>query len=475
MIYMFSHDISFSKQIMEKIGEGEIFADETRLASAARERKPDGLIFDLRSGVRPFRFLELIYMEEPNIIIVVILPSVGLAEEVYSDKEFYWPVDAEKIAEELKNLKDDRKLLEEVGIVGRSEELVKAVKVVKKLALSDVNVLITGPSGAGKEVIARAIHKESNKSKSPFIAVNVAAMAPGIIESELFGHEKGAFTGASSKRIGVFEQASDGIIFLDEIGEIPLEIQAKLLRVIEERTFSRVGGNAKIEADFRLVAATNKNLIDEVNAGRFREDLYYRLSVVSIELPSLHDRIADISPLALHFIEERKKELKSDRLKIESGALKLFHRYEWPGNVRELRNVVYSFSVTSPSGRIRAEDFEKYVRERKPRSNLLPVVTGRTPEAAEHQIILQALMALTGEIKELRFLIDSELEKMRNIESGSIDSLVGRSSSMKVDDAEKELIMRALDESGGNRKQAARILGMGERTLYRKLDKYGLK
>jgi len=475
MIYMFSHDISFSKQIMEKIGEGEIFADETRLASAARERKPDGLIFDLRSGVRPFRFLELIYMEEPNIIIVVILPSVGLAEEVYSDKEFYWPVDAEKIAEELKNLKDDRKLLEEVGIVGRSEELVKAVKVVKKLALSDVNVLITGPSGAGKEIIARAIHKESNKSKSPFIAVNVAAMAPGIIESELFGHEKGAFTGASSKRIGVFEQASDGIIFLDEIGEIPLEIQAKLLRVIEERTFSRVGGNAKIEADFRLVAATNKNLIDEVNAGRFREDLYYRLSVVSIELPSLHDRIADISPLALHFIEERKKELKSDRLKIESGALKLFHRYEWPGNVRELRNVVYSFSVTSPSGRIRAEDFEKYVRERKPRSNLLPVVTGRTPEAAEHQIILQALMALTGEIKELRFLIDSELEKMRNIESGSIDSLVGRSSSMKVDDAEKELIMRALDESGGNRKQAARILGMGERTLYRKLDKYGLK
>ncbi len=475
MIYVFSHDISFSNQIIEKVGEGEVISDETQLASAARERKPEGVIFDLRSGIRPFRFLERIYMEEPDIIIIVILPAVGLAEEILSDKEFYWPVDGEKISDEFKNLRAGRKLLEDLDIVGRSDELIKAAEVVKKLALSDINVLITGPSGAGKEVIARAIHKESGKPETPFVAVNVAAMAPGIIESELFGHEKGAYTGASSRRIGVFEQASDGIIFLDEIGEIPFEIQAKLLRVLEERSFSRVGGNIKIKANFRLVAATNKNLIDEVNAGRFREDLYYRLSVVSIELPSLHDRIADISPLAFYFLEERKKDLKSDRLKIESGALRLFHRYEWPGNVRELRNVVYSFSVTSTSGRIRAEDFEKYISERKPRSKLLPVVTGRTPQAAEHQIMMQALMALTGEIKELRFLIESELEKMSGGDSGSMDSLIGRSGSMKVDDAEKELIMRALDESGGNRKRAAEILGMGERTLYRKLDKYGLR
>ncbi|UCE65995.1 MAG: sigma-54-dependent Fis family transcriptional regulator [Candidatus Zixiibacteriota bacterium] len=475
MILVFSHDISFSNRIIEKIGDGEIISDETHLASAARERKPECIIFDLRSGIRPFRFLERVYMEEPDIIIIVILPAVGLTEEILSDKEFYWPVDPEKISEEFKNIGDDRKLLEDTGIVGRSDDLIKAAKVVKKLALSDVNVLITGPSGAGKEVIARAIHKESGKPESPFIAVNIAAMAPGIIESELFGHEKGAFTSASSRRIGVFEQASDGIIFLDEIGEIPLEIQAKLLRVLEERSFSRVGGNVKIEANFRLVAATNKNLIDEVNTGRFREDLYYRLSVVSIGLPALHDRIADISPLAFHFLEERKEDLKSDRLKIESRALRLFHRYEWPGNVRELRNVVYSFSVTSTSGRIRAEDFEKYIHERKPRSNLLPVVTGRTPEAAEHQIMMQALMALTGEIKELRFLIESELEKMRGGDSSPVDSFIDRSGSMKVDDAEKELIMRALDESGGNRKRAAEILGMGERTLYRKLDKYGLR
>jgi len=412
-------------------------------------------------------------MEEPDIIVLVILPSIGINEEVLSDREFFWPVEESEIADELARIEDDRKLLDKIGITGRSRELVKAASVVEKVSSSDINVLITGPSGAGKEIVARAIHTGSGESEKPFVAVNVAAMAPGIIESEMFGHEKGAFTGASSRRIGVFEQASDGV--MDEIAEIPLEIQAKLLRVLEERSFSRVGGSTKIDAQFRLLAATNKNLIEEVGAGRFREDLYYRLSVVTIELPALRDRIADISPLAFHFLEERKAELKSDRLKIEAGALKLFHRYDWPGNVRELRNVIYSFTVTSPSGRIRAEDFEKYVEERKPRSSLLPVVTGRTPDAAEHQIMMQALMTLTNEIKELRYLIESELDKMRNIESGILDLSLDRSGAVRVDEAEKELIKRALDETGGNRKRAAEMLGMGERTLYRKLDKYGLR
>jgi DNA-binding NtrC family response regulator len=475
MIYIFSHDISFSNGIMDEIGAGEIFPDETHLAAAIRDQKPQGIIFDLRSGSRPFRLIERIYMEEPDVIVIILLPSTGISEEILSDKEFYWPVDERKIATEFKSLSEDRKLLKDIGLVGRSIELVMAAKTIKKLASSDVNVLITGPSGAGKEVVARAIHTESDKSDRPFIAANVAAMAPGIIESELFGHEKGAFTGASSRRVGIFEQASDGIIFLDEIAEIPLEIQAKLLRVLEERSFNRVGGNVSIEANFRLIAATNKNLIDEVDAGRFREDLYYRLSVVSIELSALHDRIADISPLAFHFLEERKRELKSDRLEIEPGALKMFHRYEWPGNARELRNVIYSFSVTSPSGRIRADEFEKYVRERKPRSNLLPVVTGRTPQAAEHQIMMQALMALTNEIRELRSLIEFELEKIRIAEGRPVDSFNHGSSSLKVDQAEKQLIIQALDETGGNRKRAAEILGIGERTLYRKLDKYGLK
>ncbi len=475
MIYIFSHDISFSNQVSELAGEAELFSDETRLASELKAKKPDAMLFDLRSGVRPIKMIERIFMEEPSIVIFVIQPSIGLADEILSDKEFYWPVEIETIVIALKDIKEDRELLNKTGIVGRSSDLIKAAGIVTKVASSDINVLITGPSGVGKEVIARAIHKESKKTNVPFVAVNVAAMAPGIIESELFGHEKGAFTGAASRRIGVFEQASDGIIFLDEIGEIPIEIQAKLLRVLEERSFSRVGGTAKVKANFRLLAATNRNLLDEVAAGRFREDLYYRLSVVTIDLPSLFERKADISPLAHYFLEERKRELKSDSLKIEPGAMKLFHRYEWPGNVRELKNVIYSFSVTGPSGRVRAEDFEKYVQERRPRSKLLPVVTGRTPEAAEHQIMMQALFALTNEVKELRFLIESELDRMKSIDNNHGFSATSRSGPVNIEDAERELIIRALEESGGNRKTAADMLGMGERTLYRKLDKYGLK
>jgi DNA-binding NtrC family response regulator len=475
MIYLFSQDISFSKRLLELTGGGESFADETRLASAIRKSKPEAVVFDLRSGIRPLRLLERIYLEEPDIITISILPAIGISEEIYSDKELFWPIDENDIVRELERIKSERRLLNRIGIVGRSQQLVKAGQAVEKVASFDVNVLITGPSGAGKEIVARAIHNESDRSNGPFVAVNVAAMAPGIIESELFGHEKGSFTGATSRRTGVFEQASGGTIFLDEIGEIPPEIQAKLLRVLEERSFTRVGGNISITADFRLLAATNRNLIDEVNSGRFREDLYYRLSVVSIDLPALRERVADIAPLALYFLEERKKELKSDRPEIEFGALKMFHRYDWPGNVRELRNVIYSYSVTSRSGRIKAEDFEKYIHEKRPRSNLLPVVTGRTPGAAEHQIILQALMSLTSEIRELRYLIESELEKMRAGNGGTFDSGAGRSPSIKVEDAERELIQRALDETGGNRKKAAEMLGMGERTLYRKLYKYGMK
>ncbi len=477
MIYLFSHDLSFSDQLLKSLPgrEAQSFTDEIRLASVLNETEPDGIIFDLRSGMRPLKLIERAYVEKPSIIAVVIMPAIGITEDLSCDKELFWPVEAVDVVEAFEKIVRDRKLLGSCGIIGRSAELIKAAGTVKKVASSDVNVLITGPSGTGKEIIARAIHSGSGQSGNPFIAVNVAALAPGIIESELFGHERGAFTGATSRRIGAFEQASDGIIFLDEIGDIPLEIQAKLLRVLEQRSFTRVGGNVQINADFRLLAATNKVLQDEVASGRFRDDLYYRLSVVTIDLPALSLRKPDVSPLAFHFLARRKKELKTDNLSIEPGALRLFYRYEWPGNVRELKNVIDSFSVTSASGRIRTSDFEQYVRERRPSSELLPVVTGRTSEAAEHQIMLQAIMALTGEVSSLRRLIEREMERVRVTNGGFAESAGFRSGPVKMEAAEKELMIRALDEANGNRKKAARILGIGERTLYRKLDKYGLR
>lgn len=477
MIYIFSHDLSLSEKIIGAIPDkkGELFTDEIRLASILNESAPEAIIFDLRTGTRPMKLLERVFFEKPSIIVITLLPGVGVYEEIYSDRELYWPVEISDIVDDFQKVRKDREVLRSCGIVGRSRELSRAADVVKKIASSDISVMITGPSGAGKEVIARAIHSNSDRADKPFIAVNVAAMAPGIIESELFGHEKGSFTGASSRRIGAFERASGGVLFLDEIGEIPTGIQAKLLRVLDQKEFTRVGGNENIKADFRLLGATNRNLQDEIDAGRFREDLYFRINVVSIDIPPISERIADIAPLTYYFLNRRKKELKADNLSIEPGALRQFHRYNWPGNVRELKNVIDSFSVISSTGKIRSSDFENYVQSKKPKSELLPVVTGRTSESAEHQIMLQAILSLTSEVSSLRHMIETELERLRFAETSIADTDGARPDSVRMDDAERELIIKALSETGGNRKKAASLLGIGERTLYRKLDKYGLK
>ncbi len=477
MIYVFSNDLTFSENIKEAVGQGgaELFNDETNLASALNAKEPDGILFDFHTGMRATKLLEKIYFERPGIMILLLIPGTGISEEIICDKELYWPIEASEIVKSFEETQKDRDIIKSCDLIGRSKELAAAAKTVTQVAPSEISVLLTGPSGAGKELIARAIHNKSSRPTGPFIPVNVAALAPGIIESELFGHEKGSFTGAHGRRLGVFEQASGGTIFLDEIGEIPPEIQAKLLRVLENRNFTRVGGNTSIAANFRLIAATNRILSDDIATGRFREDLYYRLSVVSIDLPSLQQRKPDIAPLTFYFLKRRSAELGINELTIEPGALRLFHRYEWPGNVRELRNVIDSFSVTSQAGRIKAADFEKYIRERTPRSHLLPMVTGRTPQAAEHQVMMQAILALTNEVSSLRNLIERELENIRFANSNYQNNESERFDSVNIESAEKELISKALIDSDGNRKKAARLLGIGERTLYRKIEKYGLK
>jgi DNA-binding NtrC family response regulator len=475
MIYIFTRDQGFANSIISAFQGRQIETvnDEARLAASIGIS--DGIIFDLRSEPYPIKLMERIYFESPTIPIITIYQYSNIPDETLSDRSFSWPVEPSEIARAFDEIKSDRATIESCGLVGRSQDLAAAARTVLQVAPSDVNVLITGPSGAGKEMIAKAIHDKSSNPQSPFIAVNVAALAPGIIESELFGHEKGSFTGANARRVGVFEQASGGVIFLDEIGEIPLEIQAKLLRVLEQRTFTRVGGNVSIKADFRLVAATNRELADDVSSGRFREDLFYRLRVVSIDLPSLSQRKSDIAPLANYFLSLRKLELGNDILGIEPGAMKLFHRYNWPGNVRELKNVIDSFTITNTSGRISGTDFEKYMMENAPRSNYLPVITKRTPEAAEHQLIFQALVALTNEVISLKHLIERELNRTHIAETTMSEPNPPAYNSVNVEDMEKILVTRALNEAHGNRKKAADLLGIGERTLYRKLDKYGLK
>jgi DNA-binding NtrC family response regulator len=475
MILIFTHDKEFADTIIAALPEnqGEVYDDESRLAGAAV--KADGILFDLRSEYRPVKLMERIYFESPSVPVIAVYQHSEFNDEPLYDRSFVWPINGGEIVRAFDSIKEDRGVIESCGLVGRSKELAAASRVVLQVAPSDVNVLITGPSGSGKEIIARAIHDKSKNPGGPYIAVNVAAMAPGIIESELFGHEKGSFTGAASRRIGVFEQASGGIIFLDEVGEIPMEIQAKLLRVLEQRNFTRVGGNVSITADFRLVVATNRELGDDVANGRFREDLYYRLRVVSIDLPPLVQRKADIAPLAFYFLEKRKQELGNEKLGIEPGAMKLFHQYSWPGNIRELKNVIDSFTITSQNGRISAADFEKYMMENSSHSSYLPVVTKRTPEAAEHQLIFQALVALTNEVVSLKRLIERELERIHVGEPFPVEAQTKAPGSINVEDMEKVLVTRALSEAQGNRKKAAELLGIGERTLYRKLDKYGLR
>jgi len=328
--------------------------------------------------------------------------------------------------------------------------------------------------------VASAIHNNSGRRGGPFIAVNCGAIAEGVLESELFGHERGAFTGAVAQRKGMFETADGGTIFLDEIGEVPLATQVKLLRVIEQKSFMRVGGSENISVDVRVVAATNKDLLEEVEAGKFRRDLYFRLSVVKIELPSLRQRAEDIPLLVHHFLGQLSQEKRFDYLAVGEEVLALLKSYHWPGNVRELRNLLESLVLLSPEGRISPEKVSAYIQKQAQFNKSLPVVTAQSLEASEHQLMLQALISLKAEITALRNLIMKGLQSMPTVEAQEVGTgwRPHRPEEVKptpsMEEVEKEHIARTLKQVGGNRRKAAKLMGIGERTLYRKLEKYGL-
>jgi two-component system, NtrC family, response regulator AtoC len=311
------------------------------------------------------------------------------------------------------------------NIVGNSPAMKEIMEVVQQVAPTRATILLTGESGTGKEVFAKAIHQLSPRAKQPFVAVHCAALSPALLESELFGHEKGAFTGAHERRIGRFEQAQGGTLFLDEIGEVDAAIQVKLLRFLGERTFERVGSNKTITADVRLVAATNKNLEELVKAGTFREDLFFRLRVVEIHLPPLRDRKGDIPLLAQRFLREFSEENKKNVNEFTADALDMLMNYSWPGNVRELRTAIEHGVVLCRSEKISVRDLPPSVR------------AGQAPLA-------DSTKSLTG-------------------------------NDLTVKEAEKQLIMRALQETGGNRTLAAEKIGMSRRTFHRKLHVYHLE
>jgi DNA-binding NtrC family response regulator len=424
-----------------------------------------------------------------------------------------------------------RKLRALTGIVGETDAIHQVLERVVQIAPVHSTVLVTGESGTGKELVARGIHALSPRRHEPFIAVNVAALSETLLESELFGHEKGAFTGAIDSRRGLFELADHGTIFLDEIGEMPLATQTKLLRVLEQREFHRVGGEKVIKVDVRIVAATNQDLRQLVAIGEFRRDLYFRLNVLGIELPPLRERRADIPLLVEAFVREVSERHDRRFPGISAEAMEILGAYQWPGNVRELRNLVESMVVLAPGKVIRPEDIPDDVRGRRG-SSLLPVPMLRERSGGgqgvptlrpELEFVFRTLVELRVDMDDLRREFEAYRREGgpyfdaatvvgrvgagsglgRDIEIGTgrdplgAEEVDGQGGSgavardgggaphgvgvvifepgMTIEEMERRAIQAALAQVHGNRRKAAELLGIGERTLYRKISKYELE
>lgn len=402
------------------------------------------------------------------------------------------------------------------GIIGNSPALNFALQVAEQVANTDLTVLIHGESGVGKEVFSNIIHSLSSRKHNPFIAVNCGAIPEGTIDSELFGHEKGSFTGAVDSRKGYFETVSGGTIFLDEIGEMPLGTQARLLRVLETGEYIRVGSSKVGKTDVRVIAATNKDLLELTHQGKFREDLYYRLSTVPIRVPALRDRKEDIPLLFRKFAVDFAERYKTAPVQMSEDAKNLLISYPWPGNVRELKNIAEQVSVLSKDRTITAEELRRFLPDRN--MNRLPVLASAAPPANGHEfnnereILYKLFFDMKKDVTELKKMFveilqspgvemknQAFLNELKDVGSHEIVTaarpaapVTGKppvfihpsdeihhheevEESLNIIDMEKELIIKALKKHRGKRKDAATDLGLSERTLYRKLREYDIK
>lgn len=378
--------------------------------------------------------------------------------------------------EEKQIIMEAKEFQAQFGIVGESLEMQELVRVVQHVAPTDITVLITGESGVGKEVIAQAIHGASKRAKKPMVTVNCGAIPEGIIESELFGHEKGSFTGASSERKGYFELADGGTIFLDEIGELPVSTQVKFLRILENGEFLRVGSSSARKVDVRVIAATNKELEQEARAGSFRQDLFYRLRSVNIRIPPLRERREDIPILFEMFVKEFSDKNGITFAGLTDEAMELLKNYYWHGNVRELRNVVESMIVIERGKRIDADDIRKYLRP-DPEERSLPMIMPRRNEFDERQLIYHALIEMKNDIIDLKNVVKG-LTNGGTPENGSqhLSPLHPQSvpETVSLEEMERRMIEGSLKKYHGNRRLAAAELKISERTLYRKIKEFGL-
>ena len=423
------------------------------------EIKPDLVIMDVRmggiNGIETLQRLREFDAKTP----VILMTAYGTTQTAIQAMKhgaydyILKPFDVPKLEELVSKALDASRLMKQVvscdplsekedydlGIIGQSSSMQEIFKIIGQLASSDATVLITGESGTGKELVARAIYNHSQRSKAPYLAINSAAIPENLLESELFGHEKGAFTGASSLRIGKFEQCDGGTIFLDEIGDMPSATQTKILRVLQDGVFERVGGDKSVKTDVRLIAATNKLPELAVSEGDFREDLFYRLNVVRVEMPALRERKEDIPQLVRYFLSRYSLDKKGIKT-VQNDALALLQEYDWPGNVRELENAVQRALVMAKGDAILIDN--------------LP-----------HEIINQ----------KLRDLGDDEGDDVEGL-SAKLFNWARNNPDLKVIPAvERELVINALKETGGNQVQAAKILGITRATLRKRIEQFSIR
>lgn len=428
---------------------------------------------------------------------------------------------------------DRKSITEKFGLIAESEVMLSVVNKIAQVAPTDITVLLQGESGVGKDVVAKAIHGLSKRKNEPIVIVNCGAIPEGIIESELFGHEKGSFTGAHETREGYFEKATNGTIFLDEIGDTPKNVQVKLLRILENGEYFRVGSAKSRMSDARIITATNRDLWRDVQNGSFREDLFYRLNTVTIRIPPLRDRIEDIIPIFKKFVLEFSRQYDSVFQGFADEARQLLLSYRWPGNIRELRNVAEQLVVLEKSQFITPEILQKYLKGRQHHGSAdnLPILYGGSGNRFENSfsgsrndvdsdLIYRSMIEMRTEIAELKKMIGSLLyaqfsggaiEKKLLPDTGSYSNpayymgndssehsmqesglhvhpsdfsdndlaedaeLFGHDELPSLEEAEKMLISRALAIFKGNRRKASEALGVSERTLYRKIDQYQLK
>jgi len=390
------------------------------------------------------------------------------------------------------NLENDsfEQFQENSGILGNSSAIHQIFETIEHVAPIDISVLIVGESGTGKELVARAIHQRSRRATKPLIIVNCGAIPEGLIESELFGHEKGAFTGAVGLRKGFFEMADGGTILLDEIGEMPLNAQVKILRVLEGKEFSRVGSADPKKVDVRIVAATNRELDQEVQNGTFRQDLYFRLHAVTIEVPPLRSRKEDIPLLAKNFADEFSNENHVEFEGFDDSAFDVMKEYHWNGNVRELKNLVESMIILEKGSKIDQQTILKYIERDGREARNLPIPLNRPTEQIEREFIYRALIDLKSEISQLREIILTRLFPPRRLKSWEPEDTIiiphengeiiydevptGSKSIPSLEEMERKLIEETLNKFDGNKRKTAKSLRISERTLYRKIKEYNL-